>query len=102
MKPEPGDLGAPDAATPPAQIQHLDPLLPAQMAERAEAIGATKAGLPLLNLAALAVLAGAFIALGAAFFTTVTTSTELGYGPTRLIGGLAISVGLFRVVVGGV
>jgi formate/nitrite transporter len=79
----------------------LDPLLPAEMALRAEEIGAAKAKLPLLNLAALSLLAGAFIALGAAFFTTVTTETDLGYGPTRLIGGLAFSLGLFLVVVGG-
>jgi formate/nitrite transporter len=79
----------------------LDPLLPAEMALRAEEIGAAKAKLPLLNLAALSLVAGAFIALGAAFFTTVTTETNLGYGPTRLIGGIAFSLGLFLVVVGG-
>jgi formate transporter len=79
----------------------LDPLLPAEMALRAESIGAAKANLPLLNLAALAVLAGAFIALGAAFFTTVTTATDLGYGPTRLLGGVAFSLGLILVVIAG-
>jgi formate/nitrite transporter len=79
----------------------LDPLLPAEMALRAEEIGAAKAKLPLLNLAALSLVAGAFIALSAAFFTTVTTETDLGYGPTRLIGGIAFSLGLFLVVVGG-
>jgi formate/nitrite transporter len=79
----------------------LDPLLPAEMAARAEKIGAAKARLPLLDLAALAVLAGAFIALGAAFFTTVTTSTDVGYGPTRLLGGVAFSLGLILVVIAG-
>ena len=79
----------------------LDPLLPAEMAARAETIGAAKARLPLLDLAALAVLAGAFIALGAAFFTTVTTSTEVGYGPSRLLGGVAFSLGLILVVIAG-
>ena len=79
----------------------LDPLLPAEMAARAEAIGAAKATLPLLNLVALGVLAGAFIALGANFFTTATTSTELGYGPTRLLGGMAFSLGLILVVIAG-
>jgi formate/nitrite transporter len=79
----------------------LDPLLPAEMAARAETIGAAKGSLPLINLAALAVLAGAFIALGAAFFTTVTTSTDLGYGPTRLLGGVAFSLGLILVVMAG-
>jgi len=80
---------------------HLDPLLPREMALKAEEVGEAKARLPWLNLVALSVLAGAFIALGAAFFTTVTTQTDLGYGPTRLIGGLAFSLGLFLVVVAG-
>jgi len=71
------------------------------MALRAETVGASKAQLPLLNLAALAVLAGAFIALGAAFFTTATTATDLGYGPTRLLGGVAFSLGLILVVIAG-
>ncbi|HLG10738.1 MAG TPA: formate/nitrite family transporter [Dehalococcoidia bacterium] len=71
------------------------------MALKAEEVGEAKARLPWLNLVALSVLAGAFIALGAAFFTTVTTQTDLGYGPTRLIGGLAFSLGLFLVVVAG-
>jgi formate/nitrite transporter len=31
----------------------------------------------------------------------VTTSTDLGYGPTRLIGGIAFSLGLYLVVVAG-
>jgi formate transporter FocA len=79
----------------------FDPLLPADMALRAETIGVTKASLPAVNLFALAVLAGAFIALGAAFFTTVTTSTDLGYGPTRLLGGIAFSLGLVLVVIAG-
>jgi formate/nitrite transporter len=79
----------------------LDPLLPAQVAARAEAIGESKATLPALQLLLLAVLAGAFIALGAGFFTTVTTDTGMGYGPTRLIGGLAFSLGLVLVVIAG-
>jgi formate/nitrite transporter len=79
----------------------LDPLLPAQMAERAEAVGVTKATSPAVSLFVLAVLAGAFIALGCDFFTTVTTDSGLGYGPSRLLGGLAFSLGLFLVVVAG-
>jgi formate/nitrite transporter len=88
-----------DAPAPPAIS--LDPLLPAEMAARAETVGVAKARLPAVNLFALAVLAGAFIALGAAFFTTVTTATDLGYGPTRLLGGVAFSLGLVLVVIGG-
>ena len=49
----------------------IDALLPAEMAQRAELLGVRKAEMPLLMMFALAVLAGAFIALGAIFATTV-------------------------------
>jgi formate transporter len=56
-----------------------------------------------LNLIVLAVLAGAFIALGAMFATTVMAGAAgvLPFGMTRLIGGLVFSLGLILVVVGG-
>jgi formate transporter len=84
-----------------SQPASLDPLLPPEMAARAEVVGATKANQAALNLLWLAVLAGAFIALGAAFFTTATTSADLGYGPTRILGGVAFSLGLILVVLAG-
>ena len=48
-------------------------------------------------------LAGAFIALGAIFATTVTAGAAgvVPYGLTRLVGGLAFCLGLVLVVVGG-
>jgi formate/nitrite transporter len=49
----------------------------------------------------LGVLAGAFIAFGACFYTVVITDSAAGYGPTRLLGGLAFSLGLILVIVGG-
>lgn len=79
----------------------FDPLLPAQMARRAEDIGVAKATMERVNLFVLAVLAGAFIALGAEFFTIVTTASGLGYGMNRLIGGVAFSLGLYLVIVAG-
>ena len=79
----------------------FDPLIPAQMARKAEDVGAAKAGLGWAETLVLAVLAGAFIGLGAEFFTVVTTSTGIGFGVTRLLGGLAFSLGLFLVVVAG-
>jgi formate transporter len=80
----------------------LDALPPAAMADKAESIGETKAGLPPLTIFALAVLAGAFIAMGAIFATTVMANgTSLPYGVTRLLGGLAFSLGLILVVVAG-
>jgi len=46
-------------------------------------------------------LAGAFIALGANFATIVLTDTGVGYGLSRLAGGLVFSLGLILVLVGG-
>ena len=80
----------------------VDALPPAAMARKAEDIGRTKAGLDLATLVALSVLAGAFIAMGAVFATTVTTGAGgLPYGVGRLLGGLAFSLGLILVVVAG-
>jgi len=49
----------------------------------------------------LAVLAGTFIALGALFFIVVVTHSLSGFGMTRLVGGIAFSLGLILVVIGG-
>ena len=67
----------------------IDALLPAEMARRAEYIGASKAEAPALRTFVLAILAGAFIALGAIFATTVSagTSIALPYGVTKLLVG---------------
>jgi formate/nitrite transporter len=80
----------------------LDSLPPPQMARRAEEVGAAKATLSADKLLALGVLAGAFIAMGAVFATTVTAGgSELPYGVVRLLGGIAFSLGLILVVVAG-
>jgi formate transporter FocA len=81
----------------------LDALLPAEMAVKAEEIGVAKAGMNAVSMLALAVLAGAFIALGAAFATTVASGAGgvLPGGVTRLLSGLVFSLGLILVVVGG-
>ncbi len=80
----------------------FDPLLPQEMAIKAEAIGVGKARLDIIRLLALAVLAGAFIAFGAMFSTIVGTGAEtLPYGVGRLLIGLAFSLGLVLVVIGG-
>lgn len=85
------------------------------MAVKAEQLGVKKAHLDFVRMFALAILAGAFIALGAIFATTVSAgamnltgadgaaafSTGLPYGVTRLLAGLAFSLGLILVVVAG-
>ncbi len=79
----------------------LDAYAPAQIAHLIEQGGVAKARLPLLKMAALGILAGAFIAFGAMFYTLVVTGSDLGFGPGRLLGGVAFSLGLILVLVGG-
>jgi len=78
----------------------IDAWLPPEMAERAESVGVKKANLDFWTMLALGILAGAFIALGALFATTVTASA-LPYGVNRLLGGLAFCLGLILVIVAG-
>ena len=79
----------------------LDVVAPAQIALLVEDVGVRKVALGVIPTLTLAVLAGAFIAFGGMFYTIVITGSELGFGPTRLLGGMAFSLGLILVVVGG-
>jgi len=81
----------------------IDALLPQEMARQAEAVGVRKVQAPPLTTFSLAVLAGAFIALGAVFATTVATGTSQAwpFGVARLLTGLVFCLGLILVVVGG-
>jgi formate transporter FocA len=80
----------------------LDALLPAEMAVKAEQLGVKKAHLSPVSMFVLAVLAGAFIALGALFSTVVSAGAGgLPYGVGRLLVGLVFSLGLILVIVGG-
>jgi formate/nitrite transporter len=101
------------AAQSPQQIA-LDPILPAAMAARAEEAGVKRVKMDIWTMLVLSVLAGAFIAFGAIFATTVgagaitvttpdgvAASAALPYGLVRLLMGLAFSLGLILVVVAG-
>jgi len=81
----------------------IDALLPPEMALRAEYLGVRKAEAPLLATFTLALLAGAFISLGAVFSTTVAAGASgvVPYGMVRLLAGLVFTVGLVLVIVGG-
>lgn len=81
--------------------QNIDAYTPAKMAELVEGIGVKKAALPTVPTLMLGLLAGAFIAFGAMFFTLVMTNQYMGLGSARLLGGIAFSLGLILVVVGG-
>jgi formate transporter len=80
-----------------------DALLPPAMARKAAELGEKNANLPTATLFGLAVLAGAFIALGALVATTVVAGAAdmLPYGISHLLAGLVFSLGLILVIVGG-
>ncbi len=81
----------------------FDALVPAEMAGKAETIGIKKAGMDSLTMFALAILAGAFIAMGAVFSTTSVAGMAGAspYGIVRLVAGTTFTLGLILVVVAG-
>ena len=79
----------------------LDALVPSAIARRAEDVGVVKAEMDFAKLFVLAVLAGAFISLGALFSTMVTSGGGTAPGVSRLLGGVVFALGLVLVVVGG-
>ena len=83
------------------KLFNFDDYSPSEMAKRVEKTSQSKANLSILSLIMLAVLAGSFIALGAEFYTFVTFDSTLSLGLTKLIGGIAFSLGLILVVVAG-
>ena len=108
----PAQLPAPTAAHGPSLHPApglADALTPPDMARKAVDVGISKARLDARTVFLLSILAGAFIALGAIFSLTVTAGASstvpgaatLPYGVARLLAGIAFSLGLVLVVVGG-
>lgn len=83
------------------EIFGFDAYAPAEIAERVQKVCVIKAHMPLLTMLMLAVLAGAFIGLGALFFTLVMSDHSLGFAGSRVLGGVCFSLGLILVVVAG-
>src|SRR5262245_8750976 len=97
------------------QLVTFDAIMPPSMAARAEESGVKKAAMDAVTLLVLSVLAGAFISFGAIFATTVSAgsvvitapggeaafSAGLPFGVVKLLTGLAFSIGLILVIVGG-
>ncbi|SJL83258.1 formate transporter FocA [Vibrio palustris] len=84
------------------ELNQIDALSPQQMALRASEVGVGKATKPLFKSFLLAISAGMQIGIAFVFYTLVTTGTQdIAFGFTKLIGGLAFSLGLILVVVTG-
>ncbi len=79
----------------------FDAYAPRQIAERVKAACLAKTATPLLSLAMLGILAGAFIGLGSLFYVIVASDASLGFAAARVLGGLVFSLGLVLVVVAG-
>lgn len=81
----------------------MDALVPRDMAAKAEDVGVAKSRLDLMRMLALGILAGAFIAMGAIFATTVTAGAagNLPFGVGKLLGGLVFCLGLILVIGAG-
>jgi formate/nitrite transporter len=79
----------------------VDNYAPAEIARLVETKGIAKANALAMPTLALAVLAGAFIALGGVFSTVIGSHSSLGFGPTRLLMGVGFSLGLILVVIAG-
>ncbi|ROS04916.1 formate transporter [Sinobacterium caligoides] len=79
-----------------------EPLSPAATAKKAEDYGTVKATRPNGTAFALAISAGAFIAIAFIFYVTVTTGNAgMGWGMQHLIGGLCFSMGITMVIILG-
>jgi formate/nitrite transporter len=84
-----------------SEIFGFDAYAPKEIAARVETTGVAKARLPLVSQLTLGVLAGGFIGLGALFFTVVTSDASLSFAVSRVLGGVAFSLGLILVAVAG-
>ncbi len=95
----------------PAPLPALEPVItpvgsfspPAEIAKSMVGVAEKKAATKMGSLIPLAILAGAYIALGAIMFTIITNDLAafIGDGLTRLIGGISFSLGLILVILGG-
>ena len=79
----------------------VDAFSPTEIAKRIAEIAKKKSALDFFRLFVLAIMAGAFIGLGAEFFTLVVHDSDLTYGLTKLIGGLVFALGLILIVLAG-
>ena len=79
----------------------IDAYKPSEIYALVDQAGAQKARIRLPQLLVLSLLAGVFIALGAAAYTMVMTGTDMSFGPARFLGGIVFSLGLILVIVAG-
>lgn len=84
-----------------SDIVSFDAYAPAEIARKVEAVGVTKAGLPLVPMFMLGVVAGGFIGLGGLYATLVLSDGTLPFAISRVLAGVVFALGLVLVVVAG-
>ncbi|MET4331374.1 formate transporter [Bradyrhizobium sp. i1.15.2] len=89
------------APAPQPAIFNLQAFSPAEIKEAVEKVGVKKAQLPFAASLMLAVVAGGGVGFGALYYTVIASDPTLGFAATRLLGGLAFTLGLVLVLVGG-
>jgi len=82
-------------------VFEIDAYSPRQVAEQVQAVGVVKARLPPLAMLMLGISAGGFVALGTLYAVIVFADPTLPFAVSRLLGGLAFSLGLVLVVIAG-
>lgn len=76
-------------------------LTPAEIEPKAESIAANKINTKPVTTFVLAIMAGAFIALGGTFMLVVQSDSSLGFTATKLLSGFVFCLGLFLVIGAG-
>jgi formate transporter len=92
---------ADQASVPQPPIFNLNAYSPAEIKEAIEKVGVKKTNLPLQASFMLAIVAGGSVGLGALYYTIIASDAELSFATIRVVGGLAFSLGLVLVLVGG-
>lgn len=84
-----------------AAFPKAEALAPAEIEAKAEGLGVTKTKMSFRQSFMLSIMAGAFISLGAMYFSLVVGDPDLPFAAQRVLGGMLFSMGLTLVVVCG-
>jgi formate/nitrite transporter len=79
----------------------VDAFTPAEVAQKVKTLGVDKANMSVFPLLILSMMAGAFISFGAMYYTLAMTEPSTAYGASKILGGVAFSLGFILVVIAG-
>ncbi len=85
----------------PSTFPKPDALSPAEIEAKAESLGVSKTSMSFKQSFTLSLMAGAFISMGAMFFSLVVGDPDLPFAIQRVLGGCLFALGLLLVVVCG-